>query len=114
MDPITAAANRFLREHETAWRAPPEQEPPAILRLDSEPSERRSVIKALRLLEWQPENRHPISIFEEPFEDMGKYLAAAIEHVRRDVRSVDEGLIADGQPRRALPAAPPTSGPVEA
>lgn len=113
MDPITVAAHRFLREHETAWRAPPGQKAPPLLRLEAEPSERKSVLKALRLLEWQPDNRFPVSIFEAPFEEPGQWLAQAMDHVRRDVATVDEGLAADGRAPKPLLAAPPGVSPAE-
>lgn len=114
MDPITTAAKRFYREHETAWVGVPGEEPPPILRLESDASERRSVIKALRVLEWQPDNRRPFSIVEVPFADASSYIAAAIDHVRKDIEELDKGLTEDGITRTAMPARPPGSSPEEA
>lgn len=111
MDPITLAANRFTREHETAWNPPPGAKAPPILRLDADVGDRKNVLKTLRVLEWQPENRYPVSIVEAPFVDATTYLSSVLGHVRRDVEAVDAGLREDGVERRASPNRPHSLSP---
>lgn len=110
MDPLTLAASGFLREHETAWSPPPAMVQPAILRLHVEAAHRGDALKALRLLEWQPDNRRPFSIVEEPFKDAVTFVRSVALQVRSDVKNVDEGLRADGVARPALPPTGPEDG----
>ncbi|MBK8940655.1 MAG: tetratricopeptide repeat protein [Polyangiaceae bacterium] len=92
MDPLTLAANRFLREHETAWSPPPEVLVPKVLRLKAGEAHRGDILKSLRLLEWQPECRRPIAIVEVPFSDPTTYARIVLSAVRDDVSKVEGGL----------------------
>jgi hypothetical protein len=92
MDPLTLAANRFLREHETAWSPPPDVRVPKVLRLQTGEAHRGDVLKSLRLLEWQPECRRPIAIVEVPFSDPTTYTRLVLSAVRDDVSKVEGGL----------------------
>lgn len=96
MDPLTIAARRFIREHETAWSPPPDVPVPKVLRLQVAAAHRGDVLKSLRLLEWQPENQRPISIVEAPFMSSAAYAQAVLELVRADVAKVEAGLREDG------------------
>lgn len=103
MDPLTLAANRFLREHETAWAPPPDVAVPKVLRLQVTGAHRGDVLKSMRLLEWQPENRRPISVVDVPFVNAGMYTQAVLAAVRADVAKVGAGLREDGVTLRGLP-----------
>jgi hypothetical protein len=107
MDPLTIAANRFIRAHEAAWEPPPGAgRAPTVLRLVAEPTDRGDVLKALRLLEWQPDGRRPFSIFEGAFAAEAAYLTALADHVEAEVAKVDAGLTEDGLTRPAPPKRP--------
>lgn len=111
MDPITVAARRLLAERRTAWNPPPgaAAPPPRILRIEVAPQHRADALKALRLEEWQPDNRRPFSILELPFLDEASYLGGVCHAVKADVDKVDQGLREDGVSR--APAPPPPSAP---
>lgn len=114
MDPLTLATKRFLREVDAAWSAPPgAPAPPPLLRLDASPDDRRDVVKALRLAEWQPESRRPLVLVEAPFDDEPSYAAALLADLRRDAEALQAGLVDDGVDLVALPA-PPTQASVAA
>jgi len=112
MDPLTIAAKRFVRAHEVAWSPPPGAgRAPSIVRLAADPTDRSDVLKSLRMAEWQPENRRPISIFEGAFVTEAAYLMALAAQVEADVAQVDAGLAEDGVTRSAPPARPTTLHP---
>ncbi|NUP10716.1 MAG: hypothetical protein HOW73_32125 [Polyangiaceae bacterium] len=106
MDPITIAAKRFMREHETAWNPPPGQAAPAVLRLECAAEDRTNAVKALRVLEWQPENRRPFVVFEAAFDSEPEYLKALVNQLERDIAATDEGLRKDGIERAPAPRRP--------
>ena len=108
MDPLTLAAKRFARAHETAWDPPPGADRPAprVLRLDGAPEDRTDILKTLRLIEWQPESRRPFVIVEAPFADEPSFLAAVADKIASDVAAVDKGLAEDGVSRGAAPDKP--------
>lgn len=108
MDPLTIAARKFMRTHETAWEPPPgvTRPEPKLLRLDGLAEDRADMIKSLRLLEWQPESRRPFVIVEVPFTDESSFLSALVEQVASDVDAVDKGLTADGIQRSEAPTKP--------
>ncbi len=108
MDPLTVAARRFIRVHETAWDPPPgvTRPEPKVLRLDGSAEDRSDMIKSLRLLEWQPESRRPFVIVEAPFADEASFVSAIVEQLAADVHAVDKGLAADGIQRGEAPSKP--------
>lgn len=113
MDPLTLAAERFIREHETAWVPPPgaKHGVPGVLRLGAKPGQRGDALKSLRLLECRPENRRPVSIVEVPFRDALSYATAIGLAVRADVAKVDAGLREDGITRPDTPVVRNTETP---
>ncbi|HTJ81876.1 MAG TPA: hypothetical protein VL400_09120 [Polyangiaceae bacterium] len=78
------------------------------MRLAADAESRSDVLKSLRLLECQPNNRRPISIVDAPFATEAAYLAGIVAHVESDVAKVDAGLTEDGIHREAPPTRPLT------
>lgn len=110
MDPLTYAAERFIRAHEVAWAPPPgSTDPvPAALRIAVADYHRREALNSLRLLEWRPENRRPVAIVETLFEEESAYLRELVFAVRSDVLKVDKALREDGVSMPVLPEGPAT------
>src|SRR5829696_8615405 len=100
MDPITRAARVFLAEAEAFWRA----EPGRILPMIAAPSERGSVVKALRLHELAPDNRRPLFLYEEPFTELHAYFDDLAEAMRRDYELLREGAAEEGVTLPPFPA----------
>ena len=108
MDPLTLAARAFLRAHQAAWQPPPNTGAPVprLLLVDAPPGPRTAVLKTLRLIEWQPENRRPFSVVLAPFTAPAPYLAAIVKQLDQDAAAVKEGLAEDGLALPALPKPP--------
>src|ERR1019366_1132724 len=77
MDPVTVAARAFIRETARVW-SPVRPADPAttlplalqrarVLRMEAAPDDRGDLIKTLRLMEWAPENRWPLVLYDAPF-----------------------------------------------
>lgn len=90
MDPITRAARAFMREADAILRA---GEP---LRMIAGPSQRTNVVKALRVMELEPENRRPFFVHEAPFEAAEDYFNGLARKIRDDYEQIREGLAKDG------------------
>ena len=106
MDPIILAAKQLHADIDAFWNPHPGaliSAEPRVLRLVVSPSERGDLLKALRWLEWSPDNRRPVILFGEPFEDEPRYLRALIAKTSDDCEAVRRGLIEDG----ILPAPTP-------
>ena len=98
MDPITIAAKRFAVEFETFWRPPPGHEvngPPA-LRLVANQTDRKDMLKALRVMEWQPGNRRPFVIVESAFASEAAFALATASALEAHYEKVRKGLAEDG------------------
>ena len=109
MDPITAAAKRFVTQIEGFWNPPPTDPNapgPRILRMVAAPTERSSGLKALRWLEWSPENRRPLVLFEDAFEDEPRWLRALVAKVADDCEAVRAGLTGNGITQMMTPPPP--------
>jgi hypothetical protein len=99
MDPITAAAKEFLAQLERFWkpaRSAPIPSALRVVRVVVAPSDRGDVLKALRWLEWSPENRRPVVLFEDAFEDEARWLWELVAKLAGDCDSVRQGLTEDG------------------
>ncbi len=59
-NPLMEAAHSFIRELEGVFAAGA-----SLVRLTSSPSDRSSVLKSLRLMEWSPDSRWPLIIIED-------------------------------------------------
>jgi hypothetical protein len=109
MDPLTLAAKRFLAQLESAWNPPPTialTPGPRIVRMVADPSARGDLVKSLRWLEWSPDNRRPLVLFEDVFEEKPRWLRALVAKTAADCAAVQEGLTADGFLVTPLPARP--------
>lgn len=109
MDPITLAAKQFLAQLERFWSPQPSAPiPPGryAVRLVAAPSERGDLRKALRWLEWSPENRRPLVLFEDAFEDEARWLRGLVAKTADDCEAVRKGLTEDGILVTPLPTRP--------
>jgi hypothetical protein len=109
MDPMTLASKQFLTELESFWNPPatvPLPAGPRVLRLVVSPSERGDLLKALRWLEWSADNRHPIVLFEDAFENATRWLRGLVAKTANDCEAVRKGLTEDRIPMAPLPAKP--------
>ncbi|AUX46165.1 uncharacterized protein SOCE26_076700 [Sorangium cellulosum] len=112
MDPITLAAERFRRQWQAFWSPPPghERRGPPALRVRTGPSDRKDWLKALRWMEWQPDNRHPFVVVEAPFTGEKAYVAAIAERLEHDLAALRDGLAQDGL---TLPPLASSQGPID-
>jgi hypothetical protein len=109
MDPTTLAAKHFLAQLESFWNPPPTAPTPPgprIVRVVADPSERGDLVRSLRWLEWSPESRRPVVLFEDALEDEHRWLRALVTKTADDCEAVQEGLAADGLLVTPLPARP--------
>ena len=111
MDPITLAAKRFAVEFDTFWNPPPghPRKGPPVLRLVTTPADRNDMRKALRLMEWQPDNRRPFIVVEATFASEGAFASAAVSTLEADYEKLRKGLAEDGL---TIPALAPAERPV--
>lgn len=111
MDPITLAARRFAAEFEAFWSPPPghAMKGPPVLRLSVHRADRKDMLKALRVLEWQPGNRRPFVIVESAFTSEAAFALATASALEADYEKLREGLAEDGL---TIPALPPSERPV--
>ena len=117
MDPITAAAKRFVTQIEGFWHHPPtapNAPGPRVLRMVAAPTERSSVLKALRWLEWSPENRRPLVLFEDAFNDEPCWLRALVAKVADDCDAVRAGLTGNGITQTMTPPPKPAAAALDA
>lgn len=103
MDPVTLAAKRFTAEFEAFWRPPPghEVKGPPVLRLVVDRSDRKDMLKALRVMEWQADNRHPFVLVEAAFASEAAFALAAASTLEASYEKLRQGLAEDGL---AIPA----------
>lgn len=92
MDPITVATRRFLRDLERHWK----RRPASLARLLAQASDRKHVIKALRLGENDPANRRPLFLYEAEFNDTGTYFAGLCDSALTDYDLVRNGVLEEG------------------
>jgi tetratricopeptide (TPR) repeat protein len=111
MDPITIAARRFAIEFDTFWRPPPGHglKGPPVLRLVADRTDRKEMIKALRMMEWQPESRRPFVIVESAFASEAAFALATATTLEQDYATLRKGLADDGL---TIPALVPAEHPV--
>ncbi len=113
MDPVTLAAKRFMAEFETFWRPPPghEVKGPPVLRLVVDRNDRKDMLKALRVMEWQPDNRHPFVVVESSFASEAAFALAAASTLEESYEKLRQGLAEDGLaiPELALAERPVTT-----
>lgn len=111
MDPITLAAKRFAAEFETFWSPPPGHavKGPRALRLAVDRSDRKDMLKALRIMEWRPENRRPFVIVETEFASEAVFALAVASALEADHEKLRRGLAEDGL---TIPALAPAERPV--
>ncbi|WP_441292361.1 hypothetical protein ACSRUE_19960 [Sorangium sp. KYC3313] len=104
MDPITLAAKRFAAEFEAFWAPPPGHAVtrPPVLRLAVAPVDRRDMIKALRVIEWQPDNRHAFIIVESAFSTEASFALAVATALEADYEKLRKGLAEEGSAIHAL------------
>ena len=107
MDPITIAAKRFTVEFEAFWSAPPGHgvKGPPALRLLVTRADRTEMLKALRLMEWQPRNRRPFVLVEAAFTSEAAFALATACTLERDYEQLRNGLAKDGLTIPALASA---------
>jgi hypothetical protein len=98
MDPITIAARRFSSEFETFWKSYPGHgvKGPPVLRLLVSRTDRAEMLKALRVMEWQPESRRPIVLVESAFASEAAFALAAVCTLEADYEKLRKGLAEDG------------------
>jgi hypothetical protein len=111
MDPITLAARRFMAEFESFWSPPPGHQvkgPPA-LRLVVDRSDRKDLLKTLRVMEWQPDNRRPFVIVETAFSSEAAFALGAASSLEAEYEKLRKGLADDGL---LIPALAPCMRPV--
>ena len=87
MDPITRAAHAFMSEADAVFAAGRR-----VLRIVAGASDRSSLVKALRLMEWRPDNRRPFFLYEEPFEAPEAYFDRLARRVHDDYERVRAGV----------------------
>ncbi len=113
MDPVTLAARRFIAEFEAFWRPPPghEVKGPPVLRLVVDRTDRKDMLKALRVMEWQPDNRHPFVLVESAFASEGAFALAAASTLEASYEELRQGLAENGLtiPALALAQRPVTT-----
>jgi hypothetical protein len=113
VDPITIAAKRFAVEFETFWRPPPghQVKGPPVLRLVANRTDRKDMIKVLRVMEWQPGNRRPFVIVESAFASEAAFALATASALEAHYEEVRKGLAEDGLmiPALALAERPVTT-----
>jgi tetratricopeptide (TPR) repeat protein len=111
VDPITLAARRFVAEIEAFWAPPPghEVKGPPVLRLVVEPADRKDMLKALRVMEWQPDNRRAFVVVESAFTTEAAFALAVATALEADHDKLRKGLAEDGM---AIPALSPAERPV--
>ncbi len=100
MDPLSLAVQHFHQALRPLLAPPaPGFEPPAAAhRLVVEGTSPGELFKALRLFEYQDDNRHPFVIFTDPVTDEASFLRAALAQLTGDERSIREGLAEAGAP----------------
>jgi hypothetical protein len=98
VDPITLAAKRFTAEFEAFWNPPPghAMKGPPALRLFVDRSDRKDMLKALRIMEWRPENRRPFVIIESEFVSEAAFALAIASALEADHEKLRRGLAEDG------------------
>lgn len=109
MDPIMRAARAFLEQVEARW----EESPARVLPLVAEASERREVVKALRLGELASENLWPLFVYEAPFAEAGAYFDGLTEAITRDYEILRAGVAEDGVTLPPFTMSPLLGGPLE-
>jgi tetratricopeptide (TPR) repeat protein len=111
MAPVTLAARRFAAEFEAFWAPPPghEAKGPPVLRLVVDPVDRKDMRKALRVMEWQPENRRAFVVVESAFVTEAAFALAVATALEADYDKLREGLAEDGM---AISALAPAERPV--
>ena len=111
MDPVTLAAKRFIMEFEAFWRPPPghEVKGPPVLRLVVDRSDRKDLLKTLRVMEWQPDNRRPFVIVEAAFTSEAAFALGAASTLEAEYEKLRKGLADDGL---LIPALAPCLRPV--
>src|SRR5579884_2550784 len=101
MDPLTTAARSFIRETERVWAAPPRPGAARVLRMEAPPDDRGDLVKTLRWMEWSPQNRWPLFLYEAPFTTEAAWCDGLCEKLRADYDLVRKGAAEEGV---ALPA----------
>lgn len=108
MDPISRAAQHLLRDLARGFN-----KKSSALRLRAAPGDRATLIKSLRLAEWQPDSRHPLCLVEAPF--TADYPRELQTRMRADFTALQRGLADDNitlaDPDAPTPAARPASTP---
>jgi hypothetical protein len=98
MDPITLAAKRFACEFKSFWRPPPGRSPrqPSVLRLVVSRTYREDMLKALRVMEWQPDSRRPFVIVDAAFTSEATFALAVASALEAAYDKLRDGLGEDG------------------
>lgn len=86
-NPLMESAEAFLGQIEDALGA----RAASVVRLTSSPSDRSSVLKSLRLMEWRPESRWPLVVVERAPE-----VALVRDRLMSDYAALAEGLGEEG------------------
>jgi tetratricopeptide (TPR) repeat protein len=84
-------------------------EGPAVLRLVVERNDRKEMLKALRILEWAPDNRRPFVVVESAFTSEQAFALRAASALEAGYEKVREGLAEDGL---TIPVLAPAGRPV--
>ena len=108
MDPVTHAANVFLEEAQEFWK----DDPGRVLPLIATPSVRDDVVKALRLAEREPENRWPLFLYEEPFEQPDAYFRGLASAITKDYQALRTGVADEGAVLPELAPIEPSTEPM--
>lgn len=99
MDPLTRAAQEFVRQLAEAWRGT------APVRLVAPADHRTHVVRSLRVFEWMPDNRWPLCLIEPPAGDVEAAGEAALERVAADVARLQRGFAEEGMVLEVPPVA---------
>ncbi len=113
MDPLSLEAQRFTAELALGWREI-QSHGPSALRLEVLASDRKEMVKALRLAEWDPDNRRPLIRTEAPFDTAESFLSALAQVIERSYEELAMGLQSDGMeiPPLDAPKQPITTGEI--
>jgi tetratricopeptide (TPR) repeat protein len=92
MDPITTASRNFFGRAETFWRSGGNR----VLLMVAAPAYRLDLAKFLRAKESSLDNRWPLFLYEQPFVDIGTYLAELQQRLKEDYAAIRAGAAAEG------------------